>query len=239
MNQVSSHDLVLTPAAVLRATLAISLVLILLHLVGLYFRLVLDHDFVYGFVPLFDLEGEKNAPTLYSSILLVSAGSLCILAGFSNSKWRWHWALIAVGFFAAGIDETFGLHEPLFFVLRGNQSEGTAHLVESLHGLQWGDLLPWMFVIAVLLAVWYVSFVRHVGIRLTAIAIASASVYFLGALGIDSLTSVEMIDNFDSKSLIVFGTLEEVFELVGACLFIYTIMKYLAEKNYIVINLRP
>ena len=237
MSQTPSHELKLTPTAVLLATLGISAVLVLLHLIGLYLRFGLDHDYVFGFVPLFDLGREQNVPTLINSVFLIGIGAMCIFAGKLAVKWRWRWWLIAVVFLILGIDETFGLHEPVFFVLRGNQSVGTAAWVGYLGGLRWLDLLPWLLAIGMVLVGWYWSFLSHVGSRISIMAISSAALYLLGAAGIDYFTSVEFIGNIAPLKVAAIETLEEVLELVGASLMIYCVMCYLAEKHRIGIRL--
>ena len=233
------HQMNLTPAAFLRASLAIASVLVLLHMIGLFLRHGLGINNAAGLFPLFDLNSEQNAPTLYSSILLLGGGALCFGAGRIVTGWRWHWWFMALIFLVLGIDETYGLHERVFFVLRGHETPGTAQLAARLHGLRWSNLLPWLLAIGMIVVVWFWSFVRHVGPRVSITAAVSAFVYLLGAVGFDALTHVESVDGLAPSLIVALTMFEEVFELVGACLFNYSILRYLVEKSHLTIDLVP
>lgn len=234
-----SRQLRLSPGAFLRGALLTSLLLVTVHVIGLYFRHRIGVNNAFGLFPLFDLNSEKNVPTLFSSILLIGAGALCGFVGWQIAEWRWHWWPVAGVMVAMGVDETFGLHQRLFYVLRGGVSSSTANLADRLNGITWGDLLPWFCLIGVILAAWYWSFARHVGLRLSIIAAASASVYLAGAVGFDALTQAERLDDLTPLYIASVITLEEATELVGACLLNYSVLRYAAEKVHFTIDLVP
>ena len=118
----------ITPQWILTIALGISVVLICLHLIGQGFVHLLDRDYVLGFVPLFNINGESNVPTLFSSLMLVANGLLCFVAAKALGEFRLQWLFMGMVFILLGVDETFGLHEPVFFLLRGNRSIATAQL---------------------------------------------------------------------------------------------------------------
>ena len=232
-------EIAITPKNVLVVLIGITGLLLAFHLIGLYLRFGLGHDYALGFVPLFNLDSEQNAPTLFNSMLLVGAGVLCFVAATTVPRFRWRWRFIALVFIILGIDETFGFHEPLFFVLRGNQSAGTASLVEHLGGLVFSDLVPWISIICVVLFAWFWPLVRYVERSIIVTGAIASMTYLAGAVGLDFLTAVERAGELSLATIIVLGTLEEILELVGASLFIYAILRYLAEMHRATVRLCP
>jgi MFS family permease len=184
---------------------------------------------------MFDLNGEQNAPTLFSSMLLISAGALCFFTSRLASRWRWQWCFMALVFIVLGIDETFELHEPLFFILRGNRSESTAELADKLDGIRWSDLYVWIIIAIMLLLIWYWSLIQHVGRKVLVIAVWSAAIYLFGVIGIDNVLVAE--NDVPTIIYLPLSILEEVCEFVGVSLFIYAVLVYLSEHYNIVIRL--
>ena len=225
----------ISPGRVLRVLLTISAVLVALYILGLLFRYGFGRDYVLGFVPMFDINGEQNVPTLFSSMLLIGAGGLCYFASHMSLQWRWQWWFMAFVFVILGIDETFGLHEPLFFVLRGNRSESTAELADKLGGTIWADLYLWIIIAIVLLLVWYWPLIRHVGKRVLTLAIWSAIIYMTGVIGIDNILVTE--NEVPLALYLSLSIIEELCEFVGVSLFIYAVLIYLAENHEITVRL--
>ena len=69
------------PVYVVRALGAIWVFLLGSHLCGLYVQYGLGHSFVYGLVPFFDLDVERNAPSLFSASLFLFNGILFLRFG--------------------------------------------------------------------------------------------------------------------------------------------------------------
>ncbi len=224
------RHLTLSPRWILRTALLVSAALVALHLAGLVLSLGFGRDYAFGFVPMFNLNAESNAPTLFSSLLLVSCGVISALAGYVERRWRWQWWFVAAVFVLLGVDETFGLHEPLFFVLRGNRSERTAGLADALGGLRWSDVLPWLALAGVLLFVWFWGLIRQMHPRVLISFAAAAAVYLLGVVGIDGVLVTESelaLPNWLEQTLIV---IEETCEFVGPSLFLYAAALHLSQR---------
>lgn len=228
--------IVFCPATLLKLMIATTSALVVLHLVGLYLNFGLGRDYALGFVPLFDLDNEGNAPTLYNSILLVCAGLLALTAAISAPEFRWRWRIIGLILLVLGVDETFGLHEPIFFVLRGNQSAATAGWATLFGDLEFPDLLPWIAGVIVVMCVWYWPLVRQAG-RISILGIGACAVYLFGALGLDLLTAAERAGEFSVGEIVVLGTIEEIAELLGSNLFVYTVARYIVEVQDTTISL--
>ena len=87
----------------------------LAHAAGLFSRIVLGHDTVFGLVDLFDLNSEKNLPTFYASASLLFCGGLLVLLAvltWPNREWLF-WAFLAVVFAFLSYDEAVEIHEGL------------------------------------------------------------------------------------------------------------------------------
>ena len=54
--------------------------------IGIYSRLYWDHDFVYGLIPLFDFNSEKNIPTLFSAVILTICSALLYFIGMAKKQ---------------------------------------------------------------------------------------------------------------------------------------------------------
>jgi len=230
------YNIQLTPRWVLRVLLTISAALVALYLMGLLLKYGFGRDYALGFVPMFDINGEQNVPTLFSSMLLIGAGGLCYFASHMSIRWRWQWLFMAFVFIILGIDETFGLHEPLFFVLRGNRSEATAELADKLGGALWSDIYVWIIIAILLLLVWYWPLIRHVGKRVLTLAIWSAIVYMAGVVGIDNILVTE--NEVPEALYLSLSIIEELCEFVGVSLFIYAVLVYLTENYDIAVRLK-
>src|SRR4051812_17733232 len=67
-------------------------------------------------VRFFDVDAEQSIPTWFSSLNLAIAAGLLFwviqaLRARGETKFRWHWLVLAVGFVAMSIDEEISFHE--------------------------------------------------------------------------------------------------------------------------------
>ena len=81
------------------------LFLLLANISGLIFKFGLDHDFIFGLVPLFDFNGELNIPAFYSFSAIGCCSILLFLIAMSNKNYkseRLYWfGLAAIFLFSA------------------------------------------------------------------------------------------------------------------------------------------
>lgn len=72
------------------------------------------HNYVYGLVPLFELNAEQNAPTLFSTCLFLAGALLFLAVGHASRVAGEHWMiwLLLSGIFVfPALDEFAALHE--------------------------------------------------------------------------------------------------------------------------------
>jgi len=201
--------------------------LVLLGTIVIVPKYMFGHDYVYGFVPKFDLDGEINVPTWFSSTLLLLAGLLLFYIGAASRRehdqWARHWSFLAWVFVLLSADETGGLHGLLSDPLRS-----AFHLSGAFYHA-W--VLPvGAAVVAIGLA--YLRFLRNLPAGTRRLLILSGIVYVVGAIGFELPEGIYRTA-FGANVTVVYGVLtvlEETFEMVGIVLFIYALLDFVEGR---------
>jgi hypothetical protein len=179
---------------------------------------------LYGLGPLFDLDREATIPAMFScSMLLFAACLLGILARESarhGHRWRRHWTILALGFVFLALDEGAGIHEHMNRPIR-----------ELLHapGFATAWLVPAM-VPVIVLAVYYLPFLRVLPRRHAGLFLGSGLLFLFGAVALEAVAG-EIIERFGKANFAYQAEVwaEESCEMLGAAVFIYALLDYLAE----------
>lgn len=184
----------------------------------------LGRDHVMGLVDLFDLNGERNFPTWWSStILLVSAALLFTAAAGSTGTVRRRWGMLGGVFLLLSLDETASLHEMSNAPLRLLLSSGPALY------------FPWIFL--------GLTFVAAVGLSQRRLLlqlppstrwtfIAAGAVYVLGAAGIEALAAPVYATTGKQTALHAsLVILEETLEMAGVALFLVALLRHLMKAD--------
>lgn len=156
-------ELELTPLKVTMGLLVIVTGLLLGGTVTQYMRYAYGAQSQSGLVRLFNLEGENNLPSWYSSIALLlssaALGNIGLQRRQEGNPWAWHWLALAFGFLCLSADEAASIHEIAGPVLhRWLETTGQVDTVISVIGTAW--LLAGIPVAAIaFLAFW--GFLRH------------------------------------------------------------------------------
>jgi hypothetical protein len=181
------------------------------------------------FMPLISLDGEHNLPSLFSTILLLSASALLTLVALLESERkgpdRWKWGILATGFLLMGLDETLSLHERMIEPLRNLLGGQHHHL--GIFYFAW--VVPGIALVAVL-GVFFLPFLFRLP-RRTAIAfVISGAIYVGGALGVE-LVEGWWREGHGHRNLTyhLLVSLEEGMEMVGVIAFIHALMVYIAR----------
>jgi hypothetical protein len=218
---------VLPVGLVVRVLAAATASLVVLGTAVLYPKHILGHDYVYGFVPKFDLDGEINVPTWFSSALLLLAGLLLLHIAATTrreqDRWARHWAFLAWIFVLLSADETGGLHGLLSGPLRG-----ALHLSGALYHA-W--VLPVGAAVA-FLGVAYLRFLSNLPERSRRLFILSGIVYVVGAIGFE-LPEGMYRTAVGANVTVAYGFLtvfEETFEMIGIVVFIYALLDFIERR---------
>jgi hypothetical protein len=223
----------LTPAKVAVSLGLITVSLVAANLFGLFMKYFLNHDYVYGLIPLFDLDREQNIPTLFStSLLLISCALLAIIWHIQREAHRIHlpWLFLAAIFCFLAVDEFTALHEhlaePVRITLGGSWVPPWA--------LPYGWFIPYVWVIPYGLAVLFLSVVYarliwNLKSKIRVLFLLSAATYVVGALGFELLGAwwYETKSGEEDFVYSLIYTGEETLEMVGLVLFIYSLMVFI------------
>jgi hypothetical protein len=179
-------------------------------------------------VPLFNLREEQNLPTFYATFLLLCAGLLLWLIAAHKralkSKFAPHWLFLAAVFFYLAADEASSIHELLSPPVRaafGGDMRGIFHFA-------W--IIPGILAVAAL-TLGYVKFYLHLPRRTRAAFFAAAALYLVGAIGLEMVggRQIELVGRDWVYNIL--ASVEEILELGGAIVFIWSLLDYLAENH--------
>lgn len=203
-------------------------VLVALHLLSIVVERAVGHDDLPGtevLVRLASMDGELNAPTWFSSSLLLACAALAALVGAAHrargdGDWHW-WALAAVLAFLS-LDEAALVHEELSKPL-------TRSL--DLDPEQW-DHWAWVgpyAVAAAAFAVTFVRFLRSLPATTARLLVLAGALYVAGAGGMELVgRALWDADDVDAAYLLVVGV-EETLELAGLAVLVHALLGYLGD----------
>lgn len=213
----------ISPEAVRSFLLACTIALTALHLLAAWVHHGLGYDHALGFVPLFDLNLEANAPTWFSSALLLSAGITALLIASRTRLHRWHW--MALGFVALllSLDESAQIHELLSAALRSRLTLGG--------GFSWTivaivSVLPVLFGAAL-----FYRFITDIPADTRRGLIAAGIVYVTGVVGVDTIAALAHDGSGGVILVTALNTVEEVLEMVGIVMLIHALLTHLLRHT--------
>jgi hypothetical protein len=176
---------------------------------------------------LFSVNLEESIPTWYATILLFVVAVLLVFIGLAKFRegdvYRWHWAVLAIGFLYLSIDEGAGIHE--IFVDPMKQAFDPS----GFFAFGWQiAAIPVVLIIAVL----YLRFIMQLPTRTRIGLMVSASLYLGGALIVEGISASLYNDDNISMLYLSVATIEELFEMSGVVLFIYTLLDMMEQSGY-------
>lgn len=210
------------PSKVIIPLGVITLFLILASILGTILRYKFGITTSY-FVSLFNLDSEKNIPTFFSTLLLLTCSILLgIIASTRKVQMKrefWHWAILAAGFLFLAADEFIEIHERIGTLVH-NKFNTT-----GVFYFAW--IIPYaLLAIAVVIA--FVPFVWRLPKSVKWMMILAGFLYVFGALGMEAVASYL---NYESGErglyFAVLTTIEETMEMAGLLVFIYALLHYI------------
>lgn len=174
-------------------------------------------------IPVFSLSMEGNLPTWYAALLLSSCGLLllCIAAGAAQAREpsARRWTTLGVVFLYLSLDEAAELHEHLGDVVQ-------------LHGVLYFSWVVPAGALVLLLGLWYLPFLRHLPRDTRWRFVLAGALYVGGALGLE-LPLGYWAERAGRDNLVysLLDWLEETLELLGATLFLLSLLRYLSQRG--------
>jgi len=198
--------------------------LIAAYIAGYISRCFLGHDYVFGLVPLFDLDVEGNIPSLFSSVSILLCSGLLYIIGTAhmkdNNKESYYWKGLAAIFLFLALDEGAAIHERLVGPMK-EIMKGTGYPYFT-----W--VIPYL-IFSTGIGLIYMRFLLNLPNKYRLLIIISGIIYIIGALGFEPITPY-YYEVYHKKD-IIFSTIimvEESFEMIGILLFIYTLLSYIS-----------
>jgi hypothetical protein len=225
---MKTSKITINPKALLRVLLITSLLFVLVHIFLQVVSGISDKYIFRMLTPWFDLDEERNIPTLYATFLLLICSFqlflIALLDNRVNKTNRYYWSLLSFIFLFLSTDETLSFHErlinPVTDLLGKENIPGIFHFA-------W--VIP-VLILMVFFGLYFRSFYMSLNKKTRLNFLISFILYAGGALGMEMIGSqysaLHGEDNFMYKIL---TTIEESLELAGTVYFIYTLVVYIAD----------
>lgn len=220
----------ISPKKIAQVLTVVVIFLVLASVAGQYSRYVLERGQVFGLVQLFNVDEEQNIPTWYSSCaLLLCSALLAAIAGskkIAAHRYAGHWRALSLIFLYLSIDEAASIHEKSVEPLRSSLNTGG-----FLH-FSW-VILGFAFVVIVLLAYW--RFLLSLPSKTKRLFFIAGGIYLSGTLGME-LIGGYYADLYGENNLTyaLITHVEELLEMMGIVLFIYTLLSYMRSQDLII-----
>ena len=173
---------------------------------------------------MFDANGEANVPSVFSGGLLLLCGLILGVIGLSKRQagepFSLHWRVLAAVFLFLALDEVAQVHDNTIVPLR--------HLMDFGGALYYAWVLPYGALVVVLLLGSF-RFLAHLPGATRRLFVLAGTVYVGAALGME-LAQGYVHSRFGDThfmSALSIG-LEELMEMLGAVVFIYALLSYIA-----------
>lgn len=176
---------------------------------------------------LFSVNLEESIPTWYSTINLMIAAMLFAWIAWSayqnKAQDRFHWIGLAVVFAYLSMDEGAAIHEILADPLQVHfQTTGWLSFGWQIAAIP----------LVVIFGLLYVRFVFRLPSRTRNLLILSAGLYAGGALFVEGMSANQWsLDDGASLTYLAIATVEELCEMLGVVVLIYTLLDYMTAQN--------
>lgn len=213
---------------------AMAFLLMAISVGGQLIKYVGGHDYVYGLLPLantlFNVDREQNITTLFSVFLLLCSAVLLATIFLTKRQQRdsdlSRWAILTCGFLCLAIDEAWSFHEMLIEPIRGLL--GHDHL--GIFYFAW--IIPAMAGVLIL-ALFFMGFLLRLPLTTRLSFVGAGSLYLGGAIGVEMIGGrYAEVHGFENLPYQLMAHAEESLEMAGIIVFIYVLLRYLAEQYH-------
>jgi hypothetical protein len=197
-------------------------------LLGQISRYEFGHDYVYGLVHLFNVDGERNIPTFFTVLLAATSAMLLVVIGLASRgnerNDSRYWFALAAGFVFLGYDEAFQVHEQMIAPMRrlmGNANLGVFYF---------GWVVPGILGVCAL-ALFFLKFLLRLPATTRRWLLLSGALYLGGCIGMELLDGKYVEAYGESMTYSVLVTIEEALEMSGLATLIYTLLGHIEEAS--------
>jgi hypothetical protein len=199
-------------------------VIVAVHAATLVFEYGFGHDNLMGLRQLFDLDGERNVPAVFSTgILLWASALLCLIAARQKPGARaqaFLWAGLSLVFLYLAADEGFEIHERISKLVagKGTPSELSVYSWETPYSIC-------LVALGAFYSRFFFKLPRPTRIRF----LTAALIYISGALGMEYVAA-RFVERYHTEQVLayhVLAAIEETLEMVGTIWFIRALLMYI------------
>jgi len=211
---------------------AVAFLLVAISVGGQLIKYVAGHEYVYGLLPLantlFNVDREQNITTLFSVFLLLcSAVLLAVIVLLKRQQQDPNlsrWAILTCGFFYLAIDEAWSFHEMLIDPVRGLLGH------DNLGIFYFAWVIPAMAGVLIL-ALFFLGFLLRLPSTTRLSFVKAGSLYLGGAVGVEMIGGrYAEAHGFENLTYQLITHVEESLEMAGIIVFIYALLRYLADQ---------
>jgi hypothetical protein len=212
---------------IIRVLILIVCVLIIISLVGQFYKFFLFGGKDRYLVNLFSLDKEFNFPTWYQAISELICSLLMFIifmaAKVDRDSFKYHWLGLSGIFLLIATDEMLVLHEQFISPLR--------RLLGTGGFLYMAWIIP-AIILAILFLITYYKFLRSLPPETRKRFIGAGLIFGLGAVGLEAVGGqVLTIIGPNNLTYSLITHVEEILEMSGILLFIYSLLLYY-EAHY-------
>jgi hypothetical protein len=214
---------------------ALGICVVTLHLLNIpavWFRSLDDPSTLQNIYTLFFAVGnEGKVPTWYSACTMFVCSIL--LAVIAIDAWRKKsqifvlWAGLAVIFAYLSMDEAMQIHEMA--------NRPVSRLLDPSGALAFGWVIP-AFVFLAIFSALYLRFLFHLPERTRWLFLASGVLFLAGALGMEMVSAYHWEEHGKDLVYLMITSIEEILEMSGIALFIYSLLDHLERNTRIAIQ---
>lgn len=220
-------NIVLNRKKIVNFLIIIALLLIFIHTVILGIYYYIDDPDKFDFVRMFDLDMERNVPTLFSSLIFAISSFLFYLLSRlpkeQENRNRRYWLGLSFVFIFLSFDESAKIHEQL--------GDFTERFVDASGFLHYPWVISYSILVLILAAV-YLRFFLKMKRKIFWSFVAAAVIFLSGALGFELLGANESSQHgTDTVTYSVLYTIEESLEMFGVIYLIHILLGLLDQTN--------
>jgi hypothetical protein len=227
-NEMSNYQISINRHAIAHTLVTVIALLLGASLLGQISRYEFGHDHVFGFVQLFNVDGERNIPTFFTVLLAATGAMLLTVIGFACKQREKndspYWFALAAGFVFLGYDEAFQVHEQLVAPMRGLMGNA------NMGFFYFGWVIPGIAGVGVL-ALFFLKFLLRLPASTRHWLLFSGALYLGGAIGMELIDGKYIEAHGENLMYSVLVTIEEGLELSGLATLIHTLLGHIAEAS--------
>lgn len=174
------------------------------------------------------LDAEQNLPTFFSVLLILAAALLLTLVTLfkktQGDSYVFYWGLLSLGFLMMALDEATSVHEKLY----GPMIQWLGADRPAIFNFAW--VVPCIAFVSVI-GLFFLRFLLHLPAKTRLLFCVAGAVYVGGAIGFEMVGGYyyAITHEMGNWIFIAISSTEESLEMGGVIIFIFALLRYMAE----------